>query len=290
MRQLRRPLLQEADLAVCFLLALRESGDITSKLIESELRRDYRKFRDSLVEFGGLEIFKEGNEPIGFIAGISAVPDAEEAICFLEPFSYISHLSAMAWHGLTDRLPKTLFVTRPSAALWRDLSVSRLKSELKDLYPLYRSAKLPLYHPVTVSRLRKRPINVWSSSRLDRAWNTAFKRIDGHGLRVATLGRCFLDMVREPELCGGIHHVMDVYANHGAVYLQQITNELDVHGTKIEKARAGYLLENAEPGLVENEVLSRWASGVARGGSRKLDPAADYAESYSQRWALSINV
>lgn len=290
LRQLQRPLLQEADLASCFLQALDVAGDTVTNLDESTLRRDYRNFRNALIEFGGLEEFREGDKLLGYLAGMGRIPDPEEAICSLDPFAYISHLSAMAWHGLTDRLPKTLYLTRPSAKLWREMSEARLKSQLGDLFPLYQRLKLPGYQRLEIQRIKKRTLHFWSSSRLDTAWQAAFKRVEGGSLRMATIGRCFLDMVREPELCGGIYHVMEVYEAHGTPHVTQILTTLDNHGNKLEQARAGYLLERANPALADNEILQRWAAAATRGGSRKLDPSADYADTYSERWALSINV
>lgn len=289
LRQLQRPLLQEADLAICFVLALKTAGDIPSEEDNSFLKRDYHNFRNALIEFGGLEVFQEAEKTIGYIAGLGGFPNPEEAICSLDPFVYVSHLSAMAWHSLTDRIPKTLYLTRPGTTLWRSLADAKLESQLAELLPLYQNAKLPRYQKIELARLKKRALHFWSSSRLDQAWHAAFKNVEGGSLRVATIGRCFLDMVREPDLCGGIHHVIEVYEEHAATYTSQIISTLNTHGNKLEQARAGYLLERVNPTLEEHEVLNRWASNATRGGSRKLDPSGDYSDHYSERWALSIN-
>lgn len=290
LRQLHRPLLQEADLAVCFMLALKEAGDLDVEEADHHFSADFRKFRDALLEFGGLDSFREGERTLGYLAGVTGLPDAEEAVCSLDPFCYVSHLSAMAWHGLTDRIPKTLFITRPSSDHWRRLSNTRLEQQLGDLFPLYQEARLPVYRRLELHRIRKRPLNIWSSRRLDNAYQAAFKKAEQGTIRVATVGRCFLDMVREPDLCGGIYHVIEVFEEHGAKSAAQILSELDSHGNKLEQARVGYLLEQAEPKLADNPIIGKWAAQVTRGGSRKLDPSEDYADTYSERWALSINV
>jgi hypothetical protein len=187
-------------------------------------------------------------------------------------------------------LPNTLFLTRPSAGHWKSLSDNRLESQLKELLPLFQRARFPGYQPVAINKLSKRPLNIWSSSRLDQVYQAAYKKINGGQRRVATVGRCFLDMVREPVLCGGIYHVMQVYGEHGPGYVEQILAEINQHGNKLEQARAGYLLEQADSTLATHPVLERWAAAVVRGGSRKLDPASDYSDTFSERWALSINV
>jgi len=290
LRQLHRPLVQDADLAVCLLCAFHDNGDLGADLDPSELRADWRRFRDALLEFGGLEEFKEDGSVLGYRVGVGDLPPSDEAMCSLDPFSYVSHLSAMAWHGLTVRVPKTLFMTRPSPKLWRSLSLAKLGAQLGELMPVYQRARLPGYRALGLRRIRKRPVHLWHSSRLDTAYQAAYKHVQGGHLRVATVARCFLDMVRAPDLCGGIYHVIEVYHEHGHAHLEQILSELDRHGNKLEQARAGYLLEEAAPELQTQPVLERWAHAVTRGGSRKLDPSGDYASTFSERWALSINV
>lgn len=44
---------------------------------------------------------------------------AKEIACSLDPFAYLSHLSAMEYHGLTDRFPKIVFMFTPSQSDWR---------------------------------------------------------------------------------------------------------------------------------------------------------------------------
>ena len=51
----------------------------------------------------------------------------EEALCAIDPFCYLSHFSAMAHHGLTDRMPVRLFVTMPRsgcARIWETISAN----------------------------------------------------------------------------------------------------------------------------------------------------------------------
>ena len=76
----------------------------------------------------------------------------------------------------------------------------------------------------------------------------AFKHIDGRMLRVSTIGRTFLDMLRKPDYCGSMYHVAGIFKNNGQQYSKLIIDEIDRHGTNIEKARAGYLLEEVQCG------------------------------------------
>jgi predicted transcriptional regulator of viral defense system len=141
----------------------------------------------------------------------------------------------------------------------------------------------PKLERVGFYRIQGHPIRFYSSSHPG-----AFKTVPDSPLRVATLGRTFLDMLRQPKLCGGIRHAVDVYREYAESYLKLIVEEVDRNGTAIEKVRAGYLLEEA-CGL-EHEKIDGWRQFVQRGGSRKLDPNEAYGSEYSEKWCLSINI
>ena len=90
-------------------------------------------------------------------------------------------------------------------------------------------------------------------------------------------------------MCGGMRHCVEDYKEHGKIYKPLIIDELNQHGTQIEKTRVGYLLEEVV-GITGDPALEEWASHVQRGGSRKLDPANEYEPVYSKKWCISINV
>jgi hypothetical protein len=71
----------------------------------------------------------------------------------------------------------------------------------------------------------------------------AFKTVEGRKLRVSTIGRTFLDMLRRLDYCGGMRHVMELFGTSAGQYRPPIIDELERHGNAIVKARAGYLLE-----------------------------------------------
>jgi len=105
---------------------------------------------------------------------------------------------------------------------------------------------------------------------------------------VATLGRVFLDMLREPKLCGDIQHVLDIYQKDARRYLKLIVDEIDRHGQPIDKVRAGFVI--TEVCRLTSPAVDGWEKFAQRGGSRKLDAENEYAPIYSERWQLSINV
>ncbi|MFC3178580.1 type IV toxin-antitoxin system AbiEi family antitoxin domain-containing protein [Undibacterium amnicola] len=214
--------------------------------------------------------------------GRASSPPAEIA-CSIDPFAYVSHLSAMEHHGLTDRFPNTLYMTRPSIKVWKQQSEERMRKDLNEELEQYVSMNLPTLKRPKLEKIGKTPLHFEERSHLG-----AFRHVSDTSLRVATIGRVFLDMIREPELCGGIQHVLDVYKKEARRYLKFIADEIDQHGKPIDKVRAGYLLE--EVCGLQSPMFEKWEIFAQRGGSRKLDSAEEYAPQHSERWKLSINV
>jgi predicted transcriptional regulator of viral defense system len=93
-------------------------------------------------------------------------------------------------------------------------------------------------------------------------------------------------MLTEPSLCGGMHHVLDVWENETNGF--EITAAIDQLDVKIVKVRAGYILSEVMD--IDHPALHNWEKFAQRGGSRKLDPDAEYAPEFSERWMISINV
>lgn len=208
---------------------------------------------------------------------------AAEVICSLDPFAYVSHLSAMEHHGLTDRFPKILYMTRPPATEWRKQAAVRTAKDLGERLTAYEEAGLPRLVPPKIASVGRTVIQFYERSQLG-----AFRLVAGSSLRVATIGRVFLDMLREPSLCGGIQHVIDIYQSEAKRYLQFIVDEVDRHGQPIDKVRVGYML--TEVCRLDDPVVSDWQQFAQRGGSRKLNPDEEYVPDFSARWQLSINV
>jgi predicted transcriptional regulator of viral defense system len=230
-------------------------------------------------------IYQHSNFPANKVFNITGKKnyDSGDVVCSVDPFAYLSHLSAMSYHGLTDRIPSTLFITRPNSNDWTKFALQRMEKDLDgdlEIYLQYALPKLIKYNIVKIGRM---PVSIYSSIHLG-----AFKTIRGRSQRVSTIGRTFLDMVRQPHLCGGMAHVIDVYKEHGKKYKVLIIDELERHGKDIEKARVGYLLESAAN--ITDEKIDKWAQFVQRGGSRKLDPDNEFESRYSERWCISLNV
>ena len=217
------------------------------------------------------------------ILGKKGIP-AEDIACSIDPFAYISHLSAMDYHGLTDRLPRSLYLSSPVDKVWKELAFKRMQKDCNGHLDQYLTSGFPTLRRMAVQKIAQRPVVRRGVS----DFHGAYRTVQGRAFRVTTIGRTFLEMLREPALCGGMSHVLDVFKNHCRTYLDLIIAEIDKNGSPIDKVRAGYIFE--ERCLLEHQIIQQWLKYVQRGGSRKLDAKSDYSSTFSENWSLSINV
>jgi len=217
---------------------------------------------------------------------IPGAKDAEvgELLCQIDPFGHIAYLSAMAQHGLTNRMPRVLYFRTLDPASWASAARERMAEDLGDNFQSYLQAELPTLRHSRIEKLGGQTIELVRSKDASTGW----RHMGDDGLRVTTIGRTFLDMLQRPDLCGGIRHVIELFEEHAEGYLRLILKEVSTHGSKIDQARAGYILE--ERCGIKDSTLDEWAKSAMRGGSRKLDPQTEYLPTFSERWCLSINV
>jgi len=243
---------------------------------------DFRSLVETLVARGILRKSRDFRGSVYNILG-KTQHAPEEILCSVDPFAYISHLSAMSYHGLSNRIPSTIFYSTPQHPKWSGFAMKKMRVDLGDQLASYRESNLPRLTQIRFARIEKKPVHKYAS-----VHTGAFKVVKDRVLRVSTIGRTFLDMVRAAHLCGGINHVIEVYEAHAKPYEHLIVDEVERHGTLIDKTRAGYLLDE-QCGITGNPVIEKWAQHVQRGGSRKLDPLSEYSSQYSERWCLSLN-
>lgn len=237
----------------------------------------------SVLDSGVLQQIRTTPKIAAFeILGRRSAP-AREIACSVDPFCYLSHLSAMAFHGITDRLPRTLYVTTPPPEEWGRSAKARMLSDLGSDYEQYLESGFPRLTRPRLQKIDTTPIYTFTSLH-----HGAFRLMKGKTLRVATIGRTFLDMLREPKLCGGIAHVISVFEKYANSYVRLITDELEAHGKPIDKVRAGYIL--SERCQIRDSTVDSWVRFTKRGGSQKLDASGEYSSTFSDRWSLSINV
>ena len=210
---------------------------------------------------------------------------AEEICCLVDRYCYVAHLSAMARYGLTDRRPTALHLRAPERQLARRLLADAVVNDYgEDVLAVLEEDQIlrphTLAHPVVV---RERPLALFRTQHPG-----ASLPIRGTYARISTIGQTFSDMLEEPEACGGMTHVLEVWREHAGLYLEDIVPAIDSAPHAITKVRAGYILDELL-GLSDQRVQA-WTRHTQRGSSRRLDPERGFAPTYSEKWMLSINV
>ena len=287
LRDLGQPVITGYDLSK-FIFKLFHKGKLQKQPVKTKAHSKFPfqnidRIINEIIDIGILALHRDFPTRRVFQIIASKNYDVGDIACSIDPFCYVSHLSAMSFHGLTDRISNILFISSPAPNEWKQHALKKMKSDLKFYFNDYINSELPSLVRIGFSKIGKYPLVRYSTTHYG-----AYKLIEGRKQRVSTIGRTFLDMLREPGYCGGIRHVVDVYKEFAAGYNNLILDEIDRHGNLIEKTRAGYILEDI-CGIKDNKI-NKWAKIIQRGGSRKLDPSGPYSATYSERWALSINL
>jgi predicted transcriptional regulator of viral defense system len=207
--------------------------------------------------------------------------NCDEVCCLVDPFCYLSHLSAMQKYGLTNRIPEIVILTTPESKLW-----NKMKKDLEEKYQQKFPEEIeypPMKKPVFPATIRKMKVKLVESIFV----HPSIQIRDSHA-RISGIGHTFLDMLTNPELCGGMAHVIDVWKESAKTYLDEIIEAIDQSPKSIIKCRAGYIID--EVLNIQNDRVNNWMKFAQRGGSRVLDPNSPYAPIFSEKWMISINV
>ena len=209
---------------------------------------------------------------------------ADDIICMVDPFAYISHLSAMQRYGLTDRRPEALHITTPEKSLAKNLIQRKMEHDyeisIAEINPDEFLRLTITHHPLKV---RKRKIENYST----KSWGDHVQLRGSHA-RISSIGQTFLDMLDKPELCGGMSHIIDVWKEYAQNYIQDIIVSINNSGKPIYKVRAGYIFDEVMG--IQKPEITEWEKYAQRGGSRILDSTKPFINNYSEKWMISINV
>lgn len=204
----------------------------------------------------------------------------QEIACTIYPHAYISKINAMAWYGITDRIPKVIRLTTCSPAEWRKKSLDeiRIASNIF-IEPMHFIPKFPKNMPI----LGKELIVSTETDFIEPV------QIKNSPMKVSSIGKTFVDMLRVPKECGGIDHVIDTYIEYGSRYSSQIIDFLNEHGRKIDIARTGFVLQKIVG--IDHPKLTEWQieSQRSRGSSKILVPGEPFSPIFDADWSLSLN-
>ncbi len=211
---------------------------------------------------------------------------AEDIVCLIDQFCHISHLSAMQKWRLTDRQPLELIITRPDNKTVSNKIRNIMEREIKDIPWDFRPSN-PQIGPFKLGNIshpkyvRRRLIKI----RKSRNSGVSIKGRNGF-VRVSTIGQTFLDMLMNPDLCGGMAHVLEIWDEHAIKYLDSIIQSIET-ASSIVKCRAGYIIQERLD--VDDVRVNTWRACAQRGGSRVLDPQKPYIPEWSEDWKISLN-
>jgi hypothetical protein len=242
---------------------------------------DYVRLRKNLMDCGVLASDPDYGRRAFRILDNPDLP-ADDICCLVDPFCYISHLSAMQRYGLTNRRPEALHLSRPAARILGDLAIAAMLADQGTNLPMPADKAVRLHAVRHPPRVRKRKVQLFQTARPGQsiANRSGFSRI-------ATIGQTFLDTLDNPDLCGGMVEVLEIWTAHAGIYVDDIVAAVDRHESGIVKIRAGYILD--EMLGISDERIQAWRRFAQRGGSRLLDPAKVYAPRYSEKWMISLN-
>lgn len=204
--------------------------------------------------------------------------DPSEILCTIYNTSYISFLSAMSYYSISDKIPKTLYLSIPNRQNWREEFLKSNGYKSFRLIPSYPKLNLNTFEPVRV---------IFTTKRYGSINNC--KKEYASPLRIVTIGKLFSDMIAYPDLCGGQDHVLDVLFDNAKKYHRHIINYVDSNGSKLDKARVGFFLEKVLS--LENETLQSWRREIdgTHGGSSKFFAQSPHNGYYSFDWGLALN-
>lgn len=253
-----------------------QGHDIKGFRTDSNLKKKFSEIIDTLA----LNKLIQNKDKKYFTVG-SKNPDDLDVICSLYNVGYISYLSAMRHYNFTTKVPKKIDYVVPTRAEWKKLQSELLLQDDSSDEELDYEVFIPPY-PSDRLKVKSKFLNVHSRS-------YAYQHTDNRRIaRVISEGELFLEMTRYPDLCGGFDHVVEVYREKSALFLNEIIESTENFGSAIDKSRIGFLIDSYL-GIKDSRIINWKTNSLSRGGSRKMVSSSPYAEIYSEDWCISLN-
>lgn len=175
----------------------------------------------------------------------------------LAPEGYIAYWTALHHHGLTEQIPRPIWIATPRRR--STVTIAGVKYIFVTLRPYKIFGQQP----------------VW---------------IEGQSVPVADLEKSLVDGLDHPEHCGGIGEVAKALATALTERETNLERLTDYAGRMRNRAifkRLGYLAERLS--LPVGDFLERWRAALSAGYAR-LDPGRPAAGPLNRRWRVQVNV
>jgi predicted transcriptional regulator of viral defense system len=202
----------------------------------------------------------------------------EQIIQEANPWAVFGFATAMMHHGLTDLLPKEVYVIefKGGEHLHR-IPLGTTREDWVDMdFPITR-------RPKNLGDTRI----VWSEIQSKWDFGVTVGYSSGLPVYVTDVERSLLDALKMPDKCGGIAKVLKAWRDAETCDLDRLVTYTERFGNQNLKQRVGYVLEKLGR---HHPRLAQWRDRLQRGGSVKLLASDPYSETYSAEWSLSLNV
>ena len=227
--------------------------------------------------------------PVEGIAGVYVVDVAyanllevseEQIIQEANPWAVFGYLTALAYHGLTDLLPRQVYAIAVDEIDHAGrIPLGTMPDDWGDDLR-YPTPKLP-------RKVRDVPVH-WTRLAQDRRFGVMFGYSFGIPIYVTDPERTLIDSLGSPDKSGGIAKVLQAWRSAEAIInLETLIFYTDQYDNKVLRQRVGFLLDQLGK---SHSRLDVWRRELQRGGSVKLVANSPYSETYSAEWNLSLNV
>jgi predicted transcriptional regulator of viral defense system len=257
----------------------------------------YKKLEKSRVLIG----HTKSTKGYSFFTKKKVASTPEQVASGIYPYGYLSHLSAMNAYKLGSVESSAVYFTCLNRSEWNFQCVKDLKKSFKGFklvaneesdgevcYSIYLDKNMLVEdrsiipgYPSEDAIEDKNIILINKHELSESEWWA--------GVKVQNIIDLFIDMLRYPQYCGGLQHVIAVYKNHIDPYFEKIVRKLDRDGSIIDRARFGFVAENHI--LKEHPLFEKWKveQKGKRGGSRKLVSTLEFDPKFDPVWNISIN-
>ena len=200
------------------------------------------------------------------VPGVADVHEFEVAMALLQPAA-ISHWSALNYRGLTEQVPRKVFVLTTT-----DASVPRKRGG--------EGTSPGGGYPVNGTVFQFVQVQPDRYFGIERVW------MGDARVSITDLERTLLDCVAMPQHCGGFGEVIHAFgAAIPRVDMERLSGYALRLGPTIAK-RTGWILEHHNCEAPQLEVLA----AMPMKGTGKLDPTGPRRGVYNKRWLLQENL